>query len=426
MRLTIRILAAALVCAPLAGVASAPPASAQTLIEDPRYAAILIDVDAGEVLYERRADLLRHPASITKVMTLYLAFDALETGRLRLDDRVEMTPAAVRQPPSKIGLGLGQSLTVEQAIRLIAIKSANDIAVALGERIAGSHEQFVALMNARAAQLGMTRTSFANATGLPHPDNLTTARDIATLAQQVILNHGPRYRYFSEQYVDWQGRPLAGKPATVTCYQREWYTTQTEDPAGYREFTSVPSDTEVSRVSITTGPKGKATAVFTPALGLLAIILAVATSSRLFRGLPITVLENRVAWLDIEGRRLVLVGVAMDEALWLDRQALGRIVPTLPKEGLRILLYHSPDLLPEAAAAGFHLYPTGHTHGGQIRLPFYGALVTPSEYGKRYEMGPYREGSTLAYVCRGIGMEGWLVPRMRFLCPPEIVLYEIE
>lgn len=209
MRLFARILATAIAMTPVLGVAAVPAATAQTLIENPRYAAILIDIDAGEVLYERRADLLRHPASITKVMTLYLAFDALEAGRLRLDDRVEMTPAAVRQPPSKIGLGLGQSLTVEQAIRLIAVKSANDIAVALGERIAGSHEQFVAMMNARASALGMTRTSFANATGLPHPDNLTTARDIATLAQQVILNHGPRYRYFSEQYVDWQGKPLA-------------------------------------------------------------------------------------------------------------------------------------------------------------------------------------------------------------------------
>ncbi len=209
MRLTAGIVAAALACAPLAALVLPAPAEAQTLTEDPRYAAILIDIDAGEVLYERRADLLRHPASITKVMTLYLAFDALEAGRLRLDDRVEITPAAVRQPPSKIGLGLGQSISVEQAIRLIAVKSANDIAVALAERIAGTHAQFVELMNRRAAELGMTRTSFANASGLPHPDNLTTARDIATLAQQLILNHGPRYRYFSEQFVDWQGRPLA-------------------------------------------------------------------------------------------------------------------------------------------------------------------------------------------------------------------------
>ncbi len=209
MRLALRAIAGALALAPL-GLALAPAiARAQALVEDPRYAAILIDIDAGEVLYERRADLLRHPASITKVMTLYLTFDALEAGRLRLDDRVEMTPTAVRQPPSKIGLGLGQSITVEQAIRLVAVKSANDIAVALAERIAGSHGQFVELMNRRAAELGMTRTSFANASGLPHPDNLTTARDIATLAQQLILNHGPRYRYFSEQFVDWQGRPLS-------------------------------------------------------------------------------------------------------------------------------------------------------------------------------------------------------------------------
>lgn len=152
---------------------------------------------------------------------------------------------------------------------------------------------------------------------------------------------------------------------------------------------------------------------------------------QIFAGTAITVLEDRWISLQIDGRPLVLAGVGIHHDsdyyrdLQLDRQALGKVVRTMPRGSFSILLYHSPDLVPEAAAAGLDLYATGHTHGGQVRLPFYGALTTLSLYGKRYEMGSYRHGNTLIYVSRGVGMEGWLMPRMRFLCPPEIVVFDI-
>ncbi len=188
---------AKLLCAALFAMLSPTFVRAQGLWEQPRYAAILMDANSGEVLYERRADLTRFPASITKVMTLYLAFDALQVGNLRLNDAIVISRHAATQPPSKLGLRVGQTITVEEAMRVIAVKSANDIAVALAERIAGGEPAFVARMNAKAAALGMAGTHFMNANGLPNPMHYTTARDLATLSAALLKNHADRYTYFS-------------------------------------------------------------------------------------------------------------------------------------------------------------------------------------------------------------------------------------
>lgn len=171
-------------------------ARAQGLWEQPRYAAILMDANSGEVLYERRADMTRFPASITKVMTLYLAFDALANGQCRLDDQIVITRHAATQPPSKLGLRVGETISVEEAMRVIAVKSANDIAVALAEHLAGNEPAFVARMNAKAASLGMHGTHFMNANGLPNALHYTTARDLATLSSALLKNHANRYAYF--------------------------------------------------------------------------------------------------------------------------------------------------------------------------------------------------------------------------------------
>lgn len=155
--------------------------------------------------------------------------------------------------------------------------------------------------------------------------------------------------------------------------------------------------------------------------------------AELLAGEPtINLLTDEWAMVEVEGRRLAIAGVSQhhgpagERGLDRSRAALARLQETMPDDRFSILLFHSPNLVPEAAAAGFDLYATGHTHGGQIRLPFYGALTTFSLYGKRYEMGRYQEQGMVVYVSRGIGMEGWLVPRMRFLCPPEIVCYEVR
>lgn len=175
------------------------PAAAISPLGAPRFAAVLMDADTNEILYAEQATAIRHPASITKVMTLYLVFDALDAGRLKPDDRVVISPLAASQRPSKLGLGIGQSLSVADAISVVAVKSANDIAVALAEKIGGTEANFARMMTAKARQLGMRQTVFANASGLPNPAHFTSAQDIAILSAAMIRNHPDRYHCFSEQ-----------------------------------------------------------------------------------------------------------------------------------------------------------------------------------------------------------------------------------
>lgn len=178
---------------------AAVPAGASSLFEQPKYAAFLADADSGEVLYSRQADTNRFPASITKVMTLYMVFERLAAGTLRPDDQVVMSRNAAAQRPSKLGLKAGESLSVDAAIRSLATKSANDVAVALAEHVAGSEQEFGRLMTLRARQLGMRNSRFVNPSGLPNPQQVTTARDIFLLSQAMIRHFPQYYGYFGQQ-----------------------------------------------------------------------------------------------------------------------------------------------------------------------------------------------------------------------------------
>lgn len=171
----------------------------KTLSIGPRYAAALIDAHTGEVLYANAFRELRHPASITKVMTLFLTFDALAAGTLKLTDPITFSAHAVAQRPSKLGIAVGHSITVDQAIRVIAVKSANDVAVALAEKLAGSEPAFVQMMTHKARLLGMRDTVYANASGLADPKNVTSAYDIALLSAALMRVHPERYSYFSQR-----------------------------------------------------------------------------------------------------------------------------------------------------------------------------------------------------------------------------------
>jgi D-alanyl-D-alanine carboxypeptidase len=170
----------------------APPQAQENL----RYAAIVIDAESGEVMFARHADARRYPASITKVMTLYLVFDALNDGRIKLDDVIRVSPRAASQPPSKLGLAAGQTITVRDAILATAIRSANDMAVALAEHVSGSEARFAAQMTLKAEELGMTETRFVNANGLPDSRQLTSARDLALLCRALLRDHPQHYSFF--------------------------------------------------------------------------------------------------------------------------------------------------------------------------------------------------------------------------------------
>jgi len=152
-----------------------------------------------------------------------------------------------------------------------------------------------------------------------------------------------------------------------------------------------------------------------------------AVVEKLFEGLDnVRLLRNEHVALDVRGQRFYVAGVVCSHDLAVDSGRLQAAVAGVPKEAFTLALYHSPDLMPEMVKVGVDLYLAGHTHGGQIRLPLYGAVLTSSVYGKRYEMGHYQEENTHLYVARGVGMEGMGAPRARFLCPPEIVLWTLE
>jgi D-alanyl-D-alanine carboxypeptidase len=198
-----------------AALAPGEEVRAQSLYSQPKYAAIVVDATTGEVLYARRADQPRYPASITKVMTFYLVFEALATGRLSLQDRIVMSDHASAQPPSKSGLRPGESITVDEALRVTALKSANDLAVAFAEKIGGSEARFTALMTLRAQELGMTNTRFVNANGLPDTRQITTARDIAILSRAVMRDYPQYYSYFSQKTYDFRGRTISNHNALL-------------------------------------------------------------------------------------------------------------------------------------------------------------------------------------------------------------------
>jgi D-alanyl-D-alanine carboxypeptidase len=171
--------------------------TARAQIGSDRYSAIVVESRTGAVLAAASPDETRHPASLTKMMTLYMVFEALREGRLSLDSRIAFSEEAASRPPSKLGIPAGQSITVEQAILALVTRSANDVAAAVAEHLAGNEDAFARVMTQRARQMGMTRTTFRNASGLPDPEQVTTARDMALLGRRLIQDFPDRYTYFS-------------------------------------------------------------------------------------------------------------------------------------------------------------------------------------------------------------------------------------
>jgi len=175
-----------------------------------RHAAIMIDAENGSILHEENATHSWYPASLTKVMTLYMAFEALKAGQIHLYDTLTASNHASRQPNSKLGLRQGETLTVQDAILAIITRSANDAAVVLSEHLGGTEENFAAKMTAKAHNLGMYDSHFMNATGLPHPWQVTTSRDMAVLAWKTQQNFPNYYPYFSAHTFNYKGRELHG------------------------------------------------------------------------------------------------------------------------------------------------------------------------------------------------------------------------
>lgn len=184
----------------------------------PRRASMVIDANTGKVLHASQADELRHPASLTKMMTLYLVFEEIERDRLSLDTKIRMSERAASAPPSKLGLKAGEEISVSNAIRALSTKSANDIAVALAEHIGGSEEEFARMMTEKARLLGMSKTTFRNASGLPNLEQVTTARDMLTLALRLQDDFPQHYHFFSVKTFTFKGRTYRTHNSLLRTY----------------------------------------------------------------------------------------------------------------------------------------------------------------------------------------------------------------
>ena len=176
-----------------------------------KYAAIVVDAKSGKMLYGANVNEVRYPASLTKMMTLYLMFEAMDEGRVSRSDLIPISRNAAARPPSKLGLKAGQSIPVDTAIRVLVVKSANDVATAVGEFLGGGSEaRFAQMMTAKARTLGMSRTTFKNASGLPDPEQVTTATDMARLSIALRRQFPHYYSYFGQKEVTVAGRTIKG------------------------------------------------------------------------------------------------------------------------------------------------------------------------------------------------------------------------
>jgi len=178
------------------------------IVNSPRYAAFVIDAKSGKTLHEANADNLRHPASLTKIMTLYLLFEQLEAGKIKLNTKMEVSAEAAAQAPTKIGVKPGQTIEVEDAIKALVTKSANDASVVIAEALAGSEDAFARQMTRKARALGMNRTIYRNASGLPDSDQVTTAREQAILGIAIQERFPRYYRYFSMTAFSYRGHAM--------------------------------------------------------------------------------------------------------------------------------------------------------------------------------------------------------------------------
>lgn len=185
---------------------------------NPRYASIIIEESSGKVLYSRNADKQLYPASLTKIMTLYLLFEALQNRQLTLDTRMKVSQVAASRSPSKLYLKPGQTITVKNAILALVTKSANDVATVVSEHLGGTERAFAKKMTRKAKALGMKRTIFKNASGLPNRAQLSTARDMARLGVAIRRDFPQYFKYFKRTSFNWQGRKFRNHNKLLTQF----------------------------------------------------------------------------------------------------------------------------------------------------------------------------------------------------------------
>jgi len=206
------IIAAVILCM-VAGAFSVPAEAAKR-----RTAGIVIDAESGKILYRHNIDAQIYPASLTKMMTLYMAFEAIDQGKLAMNQRLKVSRHAARQPRVKLGLKSGSTIRLKDAVMSMIVRSSNDSAVVIAEAIGRTEKRFAQMMTAKARELGMIRTTFRNANGLPNRRQKSTARDMATLGLALIRDFPHHYPLFSTKHFVWKGRKLRSTNKLLTGY----------------------------------------------------------------------------------------------------------------------------------------------------------------------------------------------------------------
>lgn len=243
----------------LLGLAAVAPRVAHAQVGSDRYSSIVVDARTGAVLSSSNADAERYPASLTKMMTLYMVFEALRDRRLQLDEPVPVSAHAASMSPTKLGLVPGTHITVEQAILGLVTLSANDAAAALAELLGGEEGRFGQMMTLRARALGMTHSVFENASGLPDPDQVTSARDMAVLARHLIHDFPDQYHYFSTPSFVFHGRTIFNHDHLLKSYPgADGMKTGYTNAAGHNLVTSaLRDDTRLIGVVLGAGSNGE-------------------------------------------------------------------------------------------------------------------------------------------------------------------------
>ena len=219
----------------------------------PVQTSLVIDSKTGKILHEKNSTTKIYPASLTKVMTLYLLFESIESGKFSLNKRLLVSHNAEKMPPSRLGVKKGEYITVREAIGALATKSANDVAVVVAENIAGTESRFVKIMNARARQLGMKDTNFANASGWHNPKQKTTAKDLAKLSIAIKRDYLPYYKFLSKNSFVFRGKVVRGHNRVNERYVgSEGLKTGYTTPSGYNLITAATRE-NVSLIGIVTG-----------------------------------------------------------------------------------------------------------------------------------------------------------------------------
>ncbi|QHC35711.1 D-alanyl-D-alanine carboxypeptidase family protein [Komagataeibacter xylinus] len=332
-----------------------------------QVSSIVIDARTGAVLSQQDSDLRRYPASLTKLMTLYLAFKAVSTGRVALNQEMPVSIHAASMEPSKLGLRPGSQITVEQAVLALVTKSANDAACALGEFLGGGDEtRFAAMMTREAGRLGMYDTVFRNASGLPNPEQMTSARDLATLARHLIVDYGEYYHYFAVPNFYFHGRDVPNHDPMLGAYPgADGLKTGYTDEAGHNLVTSAVRD-NVRLIGVVMGAKSN-TRRNTTMAALLDTSFEAEGVAPVARPVTRPLLLARAGGRSAASRRGVMLASARLRASTADEVAEA---PAIPASYTRLRRGHGTvvHVHPAPVRAHVHLVSMGHVaHTTHVR-----------------------------------------------------------